>query len=298
MTLQNILLTALDQRYDKYLVARKRCRAEFSEETVHDLRIAARRLLAFDELLRIINPHPRLKKLRRALKDQLDSLNDLRDTQVMLAEISERLASLPEFAPLQKFLQKRENRLLKAAESEISAFKTGDITRRIVKIRADLAESAQGNACTANLLAAGDEAYITVSQRKGRIDPAQPASIHRVRVAFKKFRYMLEILQPILPGLPAAQFKAMHAYQAKMGEIQDAEVLLRTLADFAAKHKTYDPQPVRRFYEQRHAESINAYLAVMHEFDTFWRATPEKPFSWEQIREPVLDAPRPRRRTR
>jgi len=279
---RELLLTALAQRYDKYIAERKRCKDEFSEEAVHDLRVAARRLLALIDLLRAVMPHPRLKKLRRDFKDQLDSLDTLRDTQVMLAEISETLETLPELAPLQKFLQKREKRLLKAAEREVRDFKTGAISRRIANVQASLTESDASQDLSALLLGAVDEAYSTVCQRGGRVDPAQPATIHRVRIAFKKFRYMVEIIHPGLPGFPETQLKAMHDYQTGMGAIQDVEVFLRTLADFAAKHKTYDPGPVRRFYEQRHAELITAYLEDMRESATFWRETPEKDFPWEK----------------
>ena len=281
MPAQELLITALDQRYQKFLAERKRCMIEFSEEAVHDLRIAARRLLALIELLRVIAPHPRLQKLKRAFKDQLDSLDDLRDTQVMLAEISEMLETLLEFEPLQKFLLKREKRLLKAVESDVRAFKISSIAQRIENTRADLVEFAAGRDLTEPVLTAVDDAWLTIAQRVQRVDPAQPATIHRVRIAFKKFRYMLEITQPLLLGLPDVNFKNMHAYQAAMGEIQDVEVLLRTLADFAARQKTYDPLHLLRFYEQRHAELIKIYIENMNEFVSFWREAPDKPFAWE-----------------
>ncbi len=84
MTAQDLLLNALGQRYGKYQVEHNRCKAEFSEEAVHDLRVATRRLLAIVDLLRIIAPAPNLQKLRGLLKVQLDSLDELRDTQVLL----------------------------------------------------------------------------------------------------------------------------------------------------------------------------------------------------------------------
>lgn len=302
MSAEELLLTALDQRYETYRAERKRCKAEFSEEAVHDLRVTTRRLLALIDLLRDLQPQPRLQKLRLAFKGQLDSLDELRDTQVLLAEISETLETLPELAPLQKFLQKREKRLLKAAEREVRGFKVRASASQIENLRASLTEPSAAQELTARLLAVVDEAFLTVTQRKGRVDPTQPFTIHRVRIAFKKFRYTIEIVHPILPGFPETHFKNMHDYQNAMGEIQDVEVLLATLADYSAGHETYDPQPVRRFYEQRHAELINTYIENMNELVTFWRSVPDQSFPWEpqtkENHEPVPVAPRHRRRTR
>src|SRR5262245_44734250 len=96
----NVLSDSLAERWDKYRAQLKTCKDELSEEAVHDLRVATRRLLAVMDLLRILDPHPRVKKVRRVLKDQLDSLDELRDTQVMLVDISE---SMTEFPDLQRF---------------------------------------------------------------------------------------------------------------------------------------------------------------------------------------------------
>jgi CHAD domain-containing protein len=79
------LIEALEERWKNYRAELKRCRVEFSNEAVHDLRSAARRMAAFIRLLNSISPRPRLQKLHRAFKDQLDEFDDLRDTQVILA---------------------------------------------------------------------------------------------------------------------------------------------------------------------------------------------------------------------
>src|ERR1041384_8221119 len=94
--INQFLLDALDERWKNYRAELKRCRAEFSNEAVHDLRSSARRMLAFIQLLNYISPRPRLQKLNRAFKDQLDEFDQLRDTQVILADISEALQQLPQ----------------------------------------------------------------------------------------------------------------------------------------------------------------------------------------------------------
>jgi len=67
--INQFLLDALDERWKNYRAELKRCRAEFSNEAVHDLRASARRMLAFIQLLNCISPRPRLQKLNRAFKE-------------------------------------------------------------------------------------------------------------------------------------------------------------------------------------------------------------------------------------
>ncbi len=278
MDANTLLLEAIDTRWEKYREQIKTCRREFSEEAVHDLRVAARRLLALVDLIRAVSPHPRLQKIRKALKGQLDEFDALRDTQVMLAEISETIESLPELKPLQQILQKRERHLLREAEEIVEDLKPSSIARRLEKVRADRADVIPGPEFDAQVLQAVDEAYGTVLQRYSWINPAQPATIHRTRIAFKRFRYMVEIIHPLVPEFPQANFRRMHNYQTAMGEIQDVEVFLFTLDELG---ETGSPESVRRYYEHRHAELIAAYIKDKDEVETFWRASPGQPFDWQ-----------------
>jgi len=127
-----------------------------------------------------------------------------------------------------------------------------------------------------------DDAFLITRQRRNWVNPAQATSIHRVRVAFKAFRYMVEITHPILPDFPLEDLKTMHDYQSLMGEIQDVEVIMQALADAPVQVSSFDPEPVRRYYERCHAEAISAYLEGMNQLDTFWRFAPDQPFPWEK----------------
>lgn len=279
----SLLPDALGKRSRKYFEELRRCKAEFSEEAVHDLRVSIRRLLALVEVLKQADPHPGLKKLRGSLKEQLDYFDDLRDTQVMLAEISENIQSLPGLAALQTYLQKWERRLLKQAARQVAQLKARGIARRINKIFTRLQHPADEQAQTTALLQAADDAYATVCQRHGVVRPEQPASIHRVRVAFKKFRYIIEIIHPALPGYPAELLPRMHDYQTLMGEIQDAEVFLHTLGELGEENPAAgSPDAPRRYAEQRLAQAIAAYMENRNEINVFWRETPEEPFPWQK----------------
>jgi CHAD domain-containing protein len=250
-----LLLGALEERWENYRTQLDRCRAEFSNEAVHDLRVATRRMLAYIQLFNSIAPRPRLKKLKRAFKDQLDEFDDLRDTQVILAELSKFLQELPQLHDFQKHLQLSEERFLRALRKRIKSLRTSDVTKRIRK---------------------------RVKQRYHAVDIARSATIHRVRVAFKSFRYMVEIVHPMLPGFPPENFKRMNEYQSLMGEIQDAEVFSQILSDFTDHASLSDPEPVRRYEEQRHADALSAYKKSMNNLTTFWREKPDQPFPWEK----------------
>ena len=90
-----------------------------------------------------------------------------------------------------------------------------------------------------------------------QVDASQPGTIHHLRLAFKKFRYMAEIVQPMIPGMPEKYMERMHKYQSTMGDIHDIEVFLSALADFSEEGADrFDPKPIRRFYEKRHTELV------------------------------------------
>lgn len=276
-----LLLEALEKRWKNYRVELKRCRAQFSNEAVHDVRIALRRLLSLIHLLNSVSPRPRLQRLQRAAKNQLDEFDDLRDTQVMLAEISETKAELPQLEELQDHLERAERRLLKRLRKKLKGPGPAEIARRIRKTRESLEGETKDDA-EEQVIRSVDDAFAIVKQRHARIDPAQPATIHRVRVAFKKFRYMVEIVHPLLAGFPPENLKHMNNHQSLMGEIQDLEVFLQTLADFFSDVSSPDLEPVRRYYEQRHAEAVSAYLENKDVLHDFWRAAPDQPFPWEK----------------
>jgi CHAD domain-containing protein len=277
---KQILIDALDKRWKKYRSELKRCRLEFSNEAVHDLRIAARRMLAILQLLNSISPRPRLQKMSRAFKDQLDEFDDLRDTQVMLAEISESMRELPQLQKLQHRLQKDEVNLLGVLRKKLKSVDLSGIEERLRKTRESI-ESDTSRTLSSQILQAVDDAFLLTRQRTHWIDPAQPATIHRVRLAFKVFRYMVEIVHSLLNHFPSGLLERMNTHQSLMGEIQDIEVIMQTLADFSPP-ASFDSEPVRRYYTHRHAEAASTFMKSVNDIDQFWRSAPDQPFPWEK----------------
>jgi len=282
MNAQTLLMDSLNTRWDQYKAELKNCRREFSEEAVHDFRVATRRLLSLLSLLRTVMQDPEIQKIRRSLKDQLDNLDDLRDTQVLLSDISEMIYEKPALQPFQEYLQRREKKLMRAAHKEIKSLKTAELSKRIRKLNQTVGELKQAD-LDVSIFSAVDEAFAIVIQRYALIDPNQPATIHRVRISFKKFRYMVEVIYPTLENFPADYLKRMHNYQTDMGDIQDMEAALQKLSDFE-KHAPagYDREPARSYYKKNHALAISHYIEDKGEVIIFWRSAPDQPFPQEK----------------
>jgi CHAD domain-containing protein len=276
-----VLLGAMENGWRNYLTELKRCRAEFSNEAVHDLRVATRRMMAIIQLLNSIAPRPRLKKMIRAFKDQLNEFDDLRDTQVILAEISERVQELPELQAFQKHEHFVEEKLLRTLRKEIRKSNISELSKRIRKTH-DVIENEMNGDLEAQIMQAVDDAYLITKQRLGWVDLARSVTIHRVRIAFKSFRYMVDIIHPLLSDFPPINSEWMNNYQSLMGEVQDAEVFMRTFADYLEHASLSEPEAVHRYYERRHADAISAFADDMNQLHIFWRPAPDQPFPWEK----------------
>ncbi|MBL8061917.1 MAG: CHAD domain-containing protein [Anaerolineales bacterium] len=279
MDAKNLLLEALETRWKKFRAELKTCRAEFSEEAVHDLRVATRRLLALFDLLRFIFSHKRIQEIRRSLKEQLDDLDDLRDTQVMLADISEFIHEIPSLHLFQESLQKSEKTLLRQTRKRIKSREISGLAKRVEKVRS-MIEDLPAESLRDQILMAADERFARVLQTHAAIDVENVPSIHKLRIAFKKFRYTVEIVSPLLDNFPPANFERMHTYQSMMGDIQDLEVASQTLTELTDASQP-DLEPVTLHYASRLRMAVLKFIEDKGEAFTFWRNSPDQPFPWE-----------------
>ena len=273
-------LAAFDLRRDAFVAQLKRCRSEFSEAAVHDLRVAARRLLAFVEAARLLEAPAGPPKARNQLKDLIGSFDKLRDAQVMLANLDAHVDEEPSLKPLREHLLAREQRLLLRARRTAGDFEAARLKRRLASQRGRLARRLTEPGLTVEPFAAVDAAFALVVERDRGASADQPESIHRVRLAFKKFRYRLEIVQAAVPSLPRNHLKHLNTYQTIMGRIQDAGIYLDLLDRYARKHPDYEAAAARAYYVHLRAAAIDAWLADRGALAAFWRASPETAFPW------------------
>jgi len=57
-------------------------------------------------------------------------------------------------------------------------------------------------------------------------------ALHRMRLAFKKYRYSVEVLAPFLSGVTAESLERLHAFQTLLGDIHDLDILREEAGHF------------------------------------------------------------------
>ncbi len=217
------------RRYRKRLASSQHA---FSEHAVHELRIETRRILALLDLLGALHYGESLKKVRKAFKNRLDAFDDLRDTHVQRVLLKPMWKDFPEARELKKHFSKCEMELLGELSKEIRTTKNGRLNRDLKQIEKVLrgcgkvASKARSEGLARMVLGG---AYRRVVVLRRLIRRHQPATIHLTRVAFKRFRYMAELLKPFLPQFTSQRLARMKELQASAGNIQDVSVLLERL---------------------------------------------------------------------
>jgi len=227
----------------QYRARLERCRGKFSEPAVHALRIATRRMLAVTELLAAVGVGKNPPRIRRIFKRRLDAFSPLRDTQVqhqLFAALQRQFSVVRE---LNQWLRKRERKLVKALRRDVKSLRLGRLERWLKAVEKALGcmESATAAGLLPQVTSAINKAFTRVATLHAAVRADRPATIHRLRIAFKHHRYLCELLQPLWPALAELNLKAMRRFQKLMGDIQDCEVMLAGITAAVAAEQVSFP---------------------------------------------------------
>lgn len=273
-----LLSRVLEERRRTFVLQLARCQRRATEPVIHDLRVATRRLIAVLDLADSIVDHDGGRRERRALRRYLKGFNALRDVHVQLLAVRKMQRSFRSLGAYRNSLRTREGQLLRETGKQCTALKTEALNRRVQDLQNALmaigAHPALAAAARVAILGTAAGAFARVAAMRQSVAPDDPRTIHRLRVAFKEFRYILEILSPLLPWVTPAVRKAMNSFQTAMGEVQDNEVFLAAVNAYAGLPRRV-PGPslldVREFLARRKREAIEVFLQQADEAYGFWR---------------------------
>jgi len=272
-----LLSGALAERWDRFVHEAARCRRSPTETAIHDVRVATRRLLAAMTTVDAVLPGGHFKRSSAGLRRHLKSFNVIRDVHVQLLALRGLRGRFPVLRRYESVLRRQEIALLRAARGEIRSIRQDTLIRSLAEVQSALSGLYGGpaaGAVRAMLIGSAAAAFGKVLARRAALSALDPRSVHRMRVAFKKFRYTIELARPLLPWADRKHSRSMDEFQTTMGEIQDLQVLMAGLRRFA-QHDTQPSAPfflpVLQFLASVRAMKMNDFTGTTDVLQTFWR---------------------------
>jgi CHAD domain-containing protein len=273
-----VLSVALAERWDRFVREVARCRRRPTEPAIHDLRVATRRLLAATRTVDAILPGGHFRRSSAALRKLLRTFNVVRDVHVQLLAVRALKRRFPVLRRYEIFLRKQEPVLVRAVLVQIRAIRQDSLIRSLAEVHTAMSglygAPATSGAVRAMLTGSAAAAFGKVLARRAALSALNPRSVHRMRVAFKKFRYTVELARPLLPWADRKHGRAMDDFQTAMGEIQDLEVLIAGLRRFA-QHDTLPTAPfflpALQFLGSVRALKLSNFMHAADTLQKFWR---------------------------
>jgi CHAD domain-containing protein len=304
-----ILVRSLEERWHRFQVQLRRTRRRSTEGSVHDLRVSIRRLMATVDMIRTLIPDEGLRKARRSLRKHLKEFNELRDTHIQILILRLLARAFPPLRPLGVALRRREVKLIRSARATIASINPPHLERALadasVRLGALLRLPGMQDVATATVVGSMGAAFARAFELLRQVNPGDPSSIHRLRVAFKKCRYTVEVLRPLLPGVDDRFLKSLNAFQTRMGEVQDMVVVTGSVNSFTLNSRyapTLSLVPVQQRLAEMQKQRIDEFIARADELYTFWstaRVAPkETPATAHRRHSPSRGATKPRRARR
>ncbi len=243
----------------------------FDSDDVHDVRVALRRCRTMADALSEVNPSPGWRKLKKASGSMFHALGELRDVQVMSTLVKE-------FGPPRDPVRRHMLRLLSAKERECraNAAKALDdfdrkewkkLARKLgPKARFFPMESVVFQRLALARLNAAAELYQQARRKRSS------TAWHRLRIALKRFRYVVDNFLPRRYDVWADDLKRI---QDSLGELHDLDVLRAAIRREAAR---FDPAALAGWYKKIDEErksrlaAVNAKLSGSQSLWLTWRA--------------------------
>jgi len=191
-------------------------------DTVHDLRVASRRLRATVGLLAPFIPGAKPKRLGRELRAVTRTLGLLRNLDELLAYLAATSLDVPVLRSTLAAARKGE---LKPVEAGLEAFPADKLDRLVRRGVEEMAGSAGDGADL-------PEYFSATAYRRFQavhdllppaLEPANAAGRHALRIAIKKWRYLLETAGAVFLHDYSPSLELLKEYQTLLGGMNDLE---------------------------------------------------------------------------
>ncbi|MCX7880217.1 MAG: CHAD domain-containing protein [Ignavibacteria bacterium] len=243
----------------------------FDDDAIHDLRVTTRRLLAFIDFLNELCGQSNYPDLRLSLRRFAKRFNKMRDIQVQIGYFINFVKKFPKTLDFLVELKKREKKQIKNLKKYIETSTLDEFSGLFFFYWSEIKNSnCFKNLSSLSLAETAEKTFDELNFAKGNIILGNYATYHKTRIALKKFRYTIEILEKIW-GIEKTRIKELQQIQNNLGEIQDYSVMLTEIDKICSKRK-YDMSNFFDFVEfikQKREEKEKEFWNCGEIFD-FW----------------------------
>ena len=253
---------------DRVLAEADKVQQDWAPDPVHDLRVALRRCRTMAEALAEVNPAPGWRRLKKSSRSLFQTLGVLRDTQVERDWVKKLGDSGdPLRRQLLRALARNEKKNRAAAERSLERFDRKE-WRKLARKLPHKAEffPLESVVFQRLALAALNEAVeLHRRARKGRSRVAW----HRLRIAIKQLRYLVENFLPMRHEAWGPDLKRM---QDLLGDVHDLDVLR---SEVRRRCASLDRAAVAAWLEKIETERkrhLDEYRAKTNDKEFLWLA--------------------------
>lgn len=263
---------------------------ENTPDSVHQLRVAARRIRSVLATFRKLADPDVTRSLRSELQWLAGSVGEARDNEVMRARLLDLIGAEPPdllLAPVARQIEEHFDAAAHGARAKgLAALKSARYFRLLDALDAFLAEPPLTET-------AGKEALQTVgrlvSKQRKRLkkevlaldadsdSPGSEAALHEVRKSAKRLRYAAEAAAPILGKRATTVARAAEEIQESLGDHHDSVVTRELLRELAANHRGKSAFT----YGRLHALEQVAGEESRERFFRTWKSSPPGPLRWK-----------------
>ncbi|HQR46496.1 MAG TPA: CHAD domain-containing protein [Thermoanaerobaculia bacterium] len=244
---------------ERVLAEREKVLAGFEPDPVHDLRVAIRRCRSLAWGMRLVDPHPGWRRLNRDGRTLFRVLGELRDTQVLM-DLVRRIGPKgdPAGAALAARLRQAEARQVQTARAVLEVFpvRAWKVLAQTLhpRVRRLEPDGPFFEYLAARLL----ENAFAVHRRALRT--RNPVVWHELRIAIKRFRYVVE---SFLPRRLARWERPLKSLQDLLGEVHDLHVLWGALGHLGPVFDARARSRWRRLVERGQRARMRRYRKWM-----------------------------------
>jgi phosphohistidine phosphatase len=243
----------------------------FSEETVHELRVALRRCRAVAAGGYDLHPDPQWKGLRKAARALFRSLGRIRDAHVTRGWVTQLAGpGDPVRSALEKILAKQERSQIKRIRQSLSRFDKKQWKRWIEVLPSLLGRMSRDEEVLLQMARMRLEIVRKLHRRAVRTPNRK--EVHELRVAVKRFRYTLE---NFLPAQYQEWAKFLGSIQDLLGEIHDLDVIGVRLTDLDGGISDSEREKWSRMLAAERERRFSTYRGAMTGRQAPWKTWQE-----------------------